>query len=456
GLHDHRDAADLVDVVHDVVAEGLQVPQVRDLVADAVEVLELEVDLRLAGVHVAAAVGRGRGGRAGQGHAQGLANAGHRVGGVHATAGAFTRADGPLDGVEVLLAHLAGGARAHGLEGVDEGDFLLRAVLELSHTGHDRAGVDEDAGQVQARGGHQHARQRLVAAGQQDGAVDALGHHDGLDRVGDDLAGDQGEVHALMAHGDAVRDGDRAELHGEPAAGVHALLGGLRQAVQGKVAGGDFVPRAGHADLRLGEVLVPHADRAEHAAGRGSVDAVGDGSAAWLDVNGAVLAHRPESRTTCRTQRTRDLHVKHLSRTIGALPVDWGPWGKQIAAAARPAGKIPSSRHTYTARSMSRSPISAATTSCTPPAGPAREASTSWATAARPWSSSSPRCTPAHSPHWSRRPPSTSPTSGTSPRTAAVATRSEPPWGGSSGSRSLPRPPSTLPRRPRATPRNAS
>ena len=39
-LHDDRDAADAVDVVHDVPAERLQVGEVRHLVADAVEVVE--------------------------------------------------------------------------------------------------------------------------------------------------------------------------------------------------------------------------------------------------------------------------------------------------------------------------------------------------------------------------------------------------------------------------------
>ncbi len=47
--HDDRHAADLIDVRHHVAAEGLQVAQVRDLVADPVEVLEVELDLGLAG-----------------------------------------------------------------------------------------------------------------------------------------------------------------------------------------------------------------------------------------------------------------------------------------------------------------------------------------------------------------------------------------------------------------------
>ena len=126
--------------------------------------------------------------------------------------------------------------------------------------------------------------QGLVAAGQQDGAVDALCLHDGFHGVGDDFAGDQGEVHALVAHGDAVGNGDGAELHGEAAAGVDAFLGALGQPVQRQVAGSDFVPGTRDADLGLGEVVIAHADGPEHAARRGGVDAVGDDPAAGLDV----------------------------------------------------------------------------------------------------------------------------------------------------------------------------
>ena len=47
-LHEHGEAAAAVDVVHDVLAERLEVADVRHLVADAVEVVERELDLGLA------------------------------------------------------------------------------------------------------------------------------------------------------------------------------------------------------------------------------------------------------------------------------------------------------------------------------------------------------------------------------------------------------------------------
>ena len=75
-----------------------------------------------------------------------------------------------------LAGDLAGEAGADGLEGVDD-----RHVLAVDLAGHDRPGVQEHRGEVEPRGGHQHAGQRLVAAGEQHRAVEPLGHHHRLD-----------------------------------------------------------------------------------------------------------------------------------------------------------------------------------------------------------------------------------------------------------------------------------
>jgi len=58
-----------------------------------------------------------------------------------------------------------------------------------------------------------------------------------------------------MAHGDAVRDGDGAELARGAAGGGNALFGGLRLAHQGDIAGSSFIPAGRHADERLVDLL---------------------------------------------------------------------------------------------------------------------------------------------------------------------------------------------------------
>ena len=150
--HDDGYAAHAIDVAHHVATEGLEVAQQRHLRTDAVEVLHVELDVRLVGdreqvqdgvgrsteshehrdgvfqrlarddvacgdaladelddslaglpcVAVTPAVDSRRRGGSGQRHAHGLGSAGHGVGGVHAAAGALARADRALDGVDVL------------------------------------------------------------------------------------------------------------------------------------------------------------------------------------------------------------------------------------------------------------------------------------------------------------------------------------------------------------------
>ena len=255
--HDHGDAADAVDVQHVVRAVGLGVGQVGHPGRHLVEVLELQVDLGLGGdgqqvqhgvggaaeghdhgdgvlerplgddvagpdalaeqvehghaggvgVVVAAAVDRRGGRRAGQGQAEGLTDRRHGVGGEHARAGPDGGARPVLDGVEFLVVDGAGGMGPDGLEHRDDVEDL--PVVVARQLG---AAVEEDRRQVEAGRGHHHPRQGLVAAGEGDHGVEALGVHHGLDRVGDHLAADQAGPHPLVAHRDAVADGDRVEL----------------------------------------------------------------------------------------------------------------------------------------------------------------------------------------------------------------------------------------------------
>ena len=360
-LHDDGDAADAVDVGHHEPAEGLEVADVRDLAADAVEVVEGQVDLGLAGdgEQVEDGVGRsaqrhddgdgvlegrlghdlaggdalaqhaddglaravreavstsvhGRGrGTSGQAHADRLGDTGHRVGGVHASARALARTDRTLDAVDLLAGDLAGQAGADGLEGVDDRD-----VVAVDLTGHGRAGVEEDTGQVESRRRHQHPRERLVAACEQHRAVEPLRHHHRLDRVRDDLAADQREVHALVAHRDAVGDRDRPELQWIAATGVHAVLDRLGEAVEREVAGRDLVPAGRDTDLGLGPVVVTHAHRTQHPARSSLLESVRDVAGTGLQV-GLIGGVGHDVRLAAGCASTRGVSVsRHLSRPL--------------------------------------------------------------------------------------------------------------------------------------------
>ena len=254
------------------------------------------------GEPVAATVDRGGCRRTRQGHAERFGHRGHGVGGVHAAAGTLARADRPLDPVQVGTADLAGEAGADRFEGVDDRD-----VLAVHLTGHDRARVQEDGGEVEPGSGHEHARQRLVAARQQHRTVEPLGHHHRLHGIGDHLARHQREVHALMSHGDAVGNRDGAELERVSPAGVHPVLDRLGQPIQRQIARGDLVPRGRHTDLRLGEVLVAHPDRTKHPACRGPLQAVGHVAGTGLQVR----------QVTCLR------HLDTLHRTAAFCHASW-------------------------------------------------------------------------------------------------------------------------------------
>ena len=77
---------------------------------------------------------------------------------------------------------------------------------------------------------------------------------------------------------------------GNPSAPRTPLLRALGEPVERQVARRDLVPAAGDADLRLAPVVVAHAYRAQHAAGGGAFDAVGDDRAVWLAMHSGLLS----------------------------------------------------------------------------------------------------------------------------------------------------------------------
>ncbi len=176
-LENCGNAADFVEVEHDVLSARTEVGEDRRSLADLVDFLEGEGDAQfvsdggkvegdvgrttgsgsdrdcvferflgddiagqesggeqvhhrfgdLSEVFIALAVGvfgrRAR--RPGKGHAKGFGNAGHGVSGVLSTAGTGTGADGALDGVEFLLVDGSSGVGTSRLERVLDGDVFV-------------------------------------------------------------------------------------------------------------------------------------------------------------------------------------------------------------------------------------------------------------------------------------------------------------------------------------------
>src|SRR5262249_12593450 len=138
---------------------------------------------------------------------------------------------------------------AHALEDAGQVEGLAGGAAAGLHgaAGH------EDGGDVEPRGGHQHARRDLVAVGDADHAVEAVGRDHGLHAVGDQLSGGQGELHAVVAHGDAVVHPDGVELEGHAAGVAHRLLHHRPELLQVDVAGHDV-----HVGVDDGHEGLPH------------------------------------------------------------------------------------------------------------------------------------------------------------------------------------------------------
>ena len=225
---------------------------------------------------------------------------------------------------------LAGGVGADGLEHV-----LDRHVLAAVAARRDRAAVEHQARQVEARERHHAARDRLVAARERDHGVEQVAARDQLDRVGDHLAAHERGLHPLGAHRDPVGDRDRVELHRRAAGGAHAVLDPLGEAAQVEVAGHRLGPGVGDADDRALERVVVEADALQVGARGGPVRAVEHDPAAAAEV--------PASRRRSRARRRARPALPTRRAARGRAARGRGRAGARRGACWRAGSRAPSS-----------------------------------------------------------------------------------------------------------------
>ena len=214
-------------------------------------------------------------------HAEHLVGGGHGVGRELPSAGARARAGVILDVLQLGRRDLAGVVGADRLEHVLDGQVPVRERTGRSRAApeHDRAAVEHEARDVQPPQDHGHGGDGLVAAGDRHEAVEHVATRDQLHRIGDHLAADEGTLHPLGAHGDAVGDGDGVDLDGRASGGadpLHHLFGELPVV---PVARHGADPGMGDPDLRLREVPVGEAHGLHHGAGGGAVGALEEDAA---------------------------------------------------------------------------------------------------------------------------------------------------------------------------------
>ena len=222
--------------------------------------------------------------------AEHLHGGGHGVGRELTTTGTGAGAGGILDGLELVGADLALRVGTDGLE-----DVLDRQIATVVPSRHDGAAVEHDGGDVETTQGEDGTGRRLVTPSHGDDSVEHVAAGDQLDGVGDDLAADEGGLHAFRAHGDAVGYGDRVVLQRRATGLANASFHIFGQAAQVEVAGADLRPRVGDADHRLAEVVVGVASGFVHGARRGARGAIDDGAARSVHRDAFFCSTRKQS-----------------------------------------------------------------------------------------------------------------------------------------------------------------
>ena len=194
-----------------------------------------------------------------QGQADGLGQAVHRVRREHAGAATAARAGRGFD-----LCHL--GIRQGGVGRLDHRiDQVQLAVAQ--HAGLHRAARDEDRRDVQPHRGHQHPGCDLVAVADADHRVSLVGVDHVFDAVRDDFAGRKGIQHAVMAHGDAVIDGDGVEFGRIASQPLDLGLDQLAGLMQVRMAGDELRKGIHHRDHRFSHLFRFHARCSPEGAG---------------------------------------------------------------------------------------------------------------------------------------------------------------------------------------------
>ena len=142
-------------------------------------------------------------------------------------------------------------------------------------TGKHGTARNHDGRDVEARSSHQETRHVLVAGGDEHQTVKGVGCCHGFRAVADEFTGNEGILHADVAHGQTVADGNGGEHDGNASAERHALLDGVDDFVEVHVPGHDVVLRADDADQGFADFSIAKTECFQKAALRGGIDAFG-------------------------------------------------------------------------------------------------------------------------------------------------------------------------------------
>ena len=222
---------------------------------------------------------------AGKAHAQNFRQAAHGVSGAQHTTGAHAGQGGLLGGHQVLHGHFPGLGLANQLPHIRQGHH--RVIF--AGAGQHRTAGHHNGRNVAPHGPHQHTGNDLVTAGQHHHGVKPMGFDHIFHRVGDQFPAGQGVAHAFVPLADAVANGDGGELPRHAAGLPNALRHTLGQLPQVEVPRHHFRKRVYNGDERLVQVSLLQAGAVQQGAVGGTLNAVGEHSAAPIFVVHGIL-----------------------------------------------------------------------------------------------------------------------------------------------------------------------
>jgi hypothetical protein len=247
----------------------------------------------------------------------------HAIRGEHARARATGRARRALHFEQFGIADLFVACCDHRVDQVELSTGAVMGACALSGF-HGSTGY-EDRRDIQAHRRQQHPRRDLVAIRDTDQRVGHMGLDHVLDTVCDQISRWERIEHAVVAHRDAVVDGDRVELDAPAPRVVHDFLDTLADIVEMDVARNELGETVGDCDDRLREIGVGHAGRAPESAGARHVAAKGR-RAASISLHGcedrreAANAHEPSSRGRWGRRRRSDASLPGFEPGVEAAP----------------------------------------------------------------------------------------------------------------------------------------
>jgi len=132
-------------------------------------------------------------------------------------------------------------------------DQIDRFTIGQMACGH-RATADHEGGDVGSECAHEHAGNDLVAVGDADQGVKAVGLDHGFHTVSNNFPTGERVLHPSMTHGNAVADADGVEFKGDAAGLSDGFLDKFSHFVEMNMAGNDFIKRVADSDEGFLEV----------------------------------------------------------------------------------------------------------------------------------------------------------------------------------------------------------